>query len=80
MDRTKWEPCSVECGGGTTTRTRKVLIPIRGQGKYPAAESGLRFEEKSYNAQQCIGDELGIAKQDLIIMLDAGSIFKQGWI
>ena len=60
-----------------TTCTRKVLVPIRGQGKCPTEASGLRLEEKTRNTQKGIGDETGIAKQDLIIMLDASGSLKE---
>jgi len=72
-----WAPCSMACGGGDTSRTKKVLVPIRGQGKCPKATAGERLEEKGCNAQACIGDEVCIAKQDLILMIDASGSLKE---
>lgn len=59
------------CGGGVTKRFKKVLIPIRGQGKCPKRKSAERFEKEKCNTQDCVGDEICIAKQDLVIALDA---------
>jgi len=63
-----------------TTRTKKVVIPIRGQGKCPKAKSAERFEKERCNTQSCVGDEICIAKQDLVIALDAsGSLREKGY-
>jgi hypothetical protein len=32
---TQWSPCSVACGGGMSERWRRVIVPIRGNGKSP---------------------------------------------
>jgi len=75
-----WAPCSTACGGGMTKRTKKVVIPIRGQGKCPKAKSAERFEKEKCNTQSCVGDEICIAKQDLVIALDAsGSLREKGY-
>jgi len=80
VDWTEWAPCSMACGGGRTTRTRKVLVPIRGQGKCPTKAAVDRLEDKVCNAQDCIGDEVCIAQQDLILMVDAsGSLRESGF-
>lgn len=77
---TEWSPCSNACGGGTQARARKVSIPIRGQGKCPAQKNAARWEEKACNVQKCVGDEVCIAKQDLLILLDAsGSLQERGY-
>jgi len=76
----KWAPCSMACGGGSTSRTKKVLVPIRGQGKCPKPTAGERLEEEACNKQACVGDEICIAQQDLILMIDAsGSLKKDGF-
>mmetsp|Transcript_130844 Transcript_130844/g.317830 ORF Transcript_130844/g.317830 Transcript_130844/m.317830 type:complete len:996 (-) Transcript_130844:110-3097(-) len=79
-DWSDWAPCSMACGGGKTTRTRKVLVPIRGQGKCPTQTSRQRIGEDTCNTQACNGDEVCIAQQDLIIALDAsGSLKAEGF-
>jgi len=68
------------CGGGMTTRTRNVLLPIRGQGKCPKKGSIERLQDQRCNSQACVGDEICIAQQDLIIMVDgSGSLKKSGF-
>jgi len=80
QDWTEWAPCSMACNKGFTIRTRKVLVPIRGQGKCPTEASVERWEEDTCNAHDCIGDEVCIAKQDLIIALDSsGSLREDGF-
>merc|ERR1719237_1520294 len=75
-----WSPCSMACGGGVTKRFKKVLIPIRGQGKCPKKKSRRRYQKKKCNTQKCVGDEICIAKQDLVIALDAsGSLREKGY-
>lgn len=68
------------CNGGVTKRYKKVLIPIRGQGKCPKKKTAERFEKEKCNKQACVGDEICIAKQDLVIALDAsGSLREKGY-
>jgi hypothetical protein len=80
-DWTPWAPCSMACGGGITTHVRKVMIPIRGQGKCPKAnDMGVRFDEKACNTMPCIGDEICIAQQDLVMAIDgSGSLRESGF-
>ena len=66
-----WAPCSMACSGGITTRFKSVVVPIRGQGKCPKKKSRRRFQKRKCNKQDCVGDEICIAKQDLVIALDA---------
>merc|ERR1740123_2400147 len=73
----EWTPCSTACGGGDHSRARKVVIPIRGQGKCPKKMSPERHESGKCNTQPCAGDEICIAKQDLVIALDASGSLKQ---
>jgi len=79
-DWAQWSPCSMACDGGFTQRFKKVVVPIRGQGKCPLAKSPVRYEKEKCNTQACIGDEICIAKQDLVIALDAsGSLKEKGY-
>jgi len=72
-----WSPCSMSCGGGLQTRHKTVDRAIRGMGKCPKASSSNRFGEKMCNEQACVGDEICIAKQDLIISIDASGSLRQ---
>merc|ERR1719446_963229 len=77
---TKWTLCSVARGGGMQSRAKHVLIPTRGFGKCPKESSRKRFRERECNTQDCVGDEICIAKQDLIIAIDgSGSVREDGF-
>merc|ERR1719443_2394835 len=77
---TPWTPCSVACGGGLQSRVKHVLIPTRGFGKCPKETSRRRFRERECNEQDCVGDEICIANQDLIIAIDgSGSVREDGF-
>merc|ERR1719265_3050424 len=76
----KWSPCSVACGGGFTERWRRVLIPIRGNGRCPKPSSKIRYGIKKCNQHGCKGDEVCIAKQDLVLAIDgSGSLRQDGY-
>jgi len=61
-------------------RTKKVIVPIKGRGICPKEDSSLRKEIERCNEQRCIGDEVCVASQDLILALDSsGSIKESGW-
>jgi len=76
----EWSPCSMACNGGLKTRTKKVVIPIRGQGKCPSKRSRRRNQRAKCNKQKCVGDEICVAKQDLVLALDAsGSLRETGY-
>lgn len=77
QDWSDWAPCSVACGGGLRARRKGVLVPIRGMGKCPTQSSRNRFEEIDCNTQGCVGDEMCIARQDLIISIDASGSLKE---
>jgi uncharacterized protein YegL len=80
MPWTAWEPCSMACGGGIQERVRNVDIPIRANGKCPGPKHADRFEMQSCNTQDCVGDEICIARQDLVIALDgSGSMKEEGF-
>merc|ERR1719487_2342505 len=77
---TKWTPCSVACGGGFHERFRHVAIPTRGEGKCPKEKSRYRYRKAMCNTHACNGDEICIAKQDLIIAVDgSGSVRESGF-
>jgi hypothetical protein len=69
------------CDRGNQYRQRKVDIPIRGGGKCPKPKSSHRYENKPCNEQACIGDEICIAEQDLIVSVDgSGSVNEESWL
>merc|ERR1719388_317662 len=77
---TKWSPCSVACDGGFSERRRRVIIPIRGNGRCPKPKSRIRYGLKKCNTHKCKGDEICVAKQDLILSIDAsGSLREEGF-
>jgi len=79
-DWTPWSPCSVACGGGIQERVKHVVIPVRGFGKCPKEQGPERFAEQECNQQACVGDEMCIANQDLILAIDgAGSVREAGF-
>jgi len=77
---TSWTPCSVACGGGMQSRAKHVLIPTRGFGKCPTETGRKRFQEQECNTQDCVGDEICVANQDLVIAIDgSGSVRSDGF-
>jgi len=77
---TDFTPCSVACGGGFQESFRHVLIPTRGEGKCPLDHSSYRYKNRECNVHSCNGDEICIAKQDLVIGLDgSGSVRESGF-
>jgi len=61
-------------------RVRTVLVPIRALGKCPGEKHPDRYEDQSCNMQECAGDEICIAKQDLVIAIDgSGSLRESGF-
>merc|ERR1719316_1719662 len=76
----KWSPCSVACGGGFQEKWRRVLIPIRGNGRCPKPQSRYRYRIKKCNTMDCNGDEICVAKQDLVMAIDSsGSLRESGF-
>jgi len=68
------------CNRGNQERVRKVDIPIRGGGKCPKPSSQHRLEMQDCNTHECVGDEICIAHQDLIINVDgSGSVNTESW-
>jgi hypothetical protein len=79
-DWTDWSPCTMACGGGLQEHTRSVVVPIRGQGKCPNKDNPDRLVERKCNTQDCIGDELCVASQDLVLAIDgSGSLKESGF-
>jgi len=77
---TSWTPCSMACDGGFQERQKHVLIPTRGFGKCPKRDSAFRYENQLCNVHKCTGDELCVAKQDLVLAIDAsGSLQEAGF-
>jgi len=78
---TPWTPCSVACGTGIQNKAKHVLIPTRGFGKCPLEdEINVRFAEQECNTQPCVGDEICVAQQDLLIAVDgSGSVRENGF-
>jgi len=77
---TDWTPCSMACGGGFREKFRHVALPTRGFGKCPGPSSKFRYRKGPCNEQACTGDEICVAKQDLIVAVDgSGSIREKGF-
>jgi hypothetical protein len=75
---TAWSPCSMACGGGFHERFRHVVVPTRGNGKCPTPTSSFRYSKGSCNEQECVGDEICIANQDLVVALDGSGSLRAG--
>lgn len=72
--------CTAACGGGSRQKTRRVLVPSRGEGLCPKSRSRWRLKMETCNDFPCQGDERCIAKTDLVIALDAsGSLKTEGF-
>jgi len=68
------------CGGGIQERIKKVDIPIRANGKCPGEKHADRLQMRQCNTQDCVGDEICIAKMDLVIAFDSsGSMREKGF-
>lgn len=77
---TPWTPCSMACDGGFREMFRHVAIPTRGFGRCPMAQSSMRYRKGACNEQACTGDEICVARQDLVIAIDgSGSIREAGF-
>jgi len=56
------------------------MIPTRGMGKCPKDKSRYRYRKRQCNTHSCNGDEICIAKQDLVIAVDgSGSVREDGF-
>jgi len=75
-----WGPCSMACNGGIQQRRTSVLEKIVANGRCAAEDSSSRLQEQNCNMNACIGDEICIAVQDLIISVDSsGSVPAAMW-
>jgi len=80
---TEWSPftpCTQACDGGTHDQVKDIIVPKRADGVCATEDAPTRFFEKSCNTQPCVGDEVCVAKIDLVIALDgSGSITETGF-
>lgn len=60
------------------SKAKHVLIPTRGFGKCPREDSRKRFREQECNVQDCVGDEICVAFQDLVIAVDGSGSVREG--
>ena len=66
------------CSSGIPARVCHVVIPTRGPGQCPKAKSADRLEEKPCNTHDGIGDEVCIAGQDLVLIVDQSGSWREG--
>merc|ERR1719230_2016672 len=59
------------------TKRKRVVIPVRGQGKCPTENSPFRYNMRQCNTQACVGDEICIAEQDLILVVDGSGSMRE---
>lgn len=79
-DWTPWSACSQACGGGFQDKRRKVLTPARAGGSCPKYGDARRFLREPCNSQKCVGDEVCIAKVDVVLAIDgSGSLTQKGF-
>jgi len=77
---TKPTLCSQACDGGFEEKFRKIRMPTRGRGVCETKMSRERYEKSSCNSHDCVGDEVCIAKLDVVIALDgSGSLVETGF-
>lgn len=75
-----WAACSQACDAGITKRLKTVTLPERAEGTCPAPVHLSRLEQKTCNAQKCHGDEVCVAKLDVVLALDgSGSVTEKGF-
>mmetsp|Transcript_7948 Transcript_7948/g.25272 ORF Transcript_7948/g.25272 Transcript_7948/m.25272 type:complete len:661 (+) Transcript_7948:1-1983(+) len=79
-DWSGFSSCSKACGSGKKERQRPIVLPVRGKGVCPTAESRSRFEEATCNAHPCVGDEVCVAPVDIVLAIDgSGSLTAKGF-
>jgi len=77
---TPFTPCTKACDSGIQEKTKSVVVTKRGEGTCAEEDDETRFIEQTCNTQSCIGDEVCIAKIDIVIAIDAsGSITAAGF-
>lgn len=77
---TPWSACSQACDGGFRDQVRNVAVPARANGQCPKHGGAKRFRREQCNTQKCVGDEVCIAKVDVVVAIDgSGSLTKKGF-
>lgn len=70
---TAWSGCSAVCGTGYKQRFKRILAKAAGGGgKCASRTSSERYEVATCNEEQCEGDEVCVAKQDVLLLVDSG--------
>lgn len=84
-DWSEWSSCSKQCGTGHISASKSVMVPARGQGACPEADSVERFKKEECNPQACVraADAPTLqckAKLDLLLVMDgSSSLGEAGW-
>ena len=65
------------CGGAFSERWHRVRIPIRGNGRSPKPSSRIRYGIWTCNTSDYKDDEVGIAKQDMVLAIDGGGSLRE---
>jgi uncharacterized protein YegL len=80
---TDWGSCSSACGGGVRTRFRDEdpAKPAEGiNGGCPDYYDEKRYDPQPCNTEKCVGDEICIAKMDVVLLIDSsGSLSQKGF-
>jgi len=77
---TSFSTCSKVCDTGFKTRTKAMEVPARGDGTCPADTATERRNSVECNTQKCVGDEVCVSKQDIVLVLDgSGSVTYRGF-
>lgn len=75
---TAWTGCSAACGTGYQQRLKRVLAKAAGGGgKCPSRTSDMRYEVAACNEELCEGDEVCVAKQDVLLVVDSGGSLEE---
>jgi len=61
------------CNVGFQEQFRHVETPAMGNGKCPGDRSSSRYEKQSCNTQDCVGDEVCVAEQDIFVYVDSSA-------
>lgn len=76
----RWSGCSQVCGAGHSVSKRSVRRGRRGAGTCPSRKGSKRRRTRICNTQPCVGDEVCIAKMDVVLAIDSsGSVTQEGF-